>query len=324
LDVPLEAQRYLQGCITAVAVAKIRHPERFKALTGELSCDDLAFDMQSSYYGASSSPAVTGSRVELGNGGLDDYRVSVTDITGRVWTGSQAQSPRVKPRPPSAAWQQKELALAIAPAVMRACQTSLALYTIEVGTLEADWNGSSCADPRLKPAVASLDAVDRTEIKLLPGMAEGYQLTVWPKGGAGEPLIYPEKPTPLPPPTPPEPVPWQTQVFQWLGGPLVLGLLYLMTVHWWSSRILGALGLLLGALVVLMLISIFSSVSQSNEFTGYFALGLMLALGGSLVFGGLRLAVWRRREAWWVSLGNGFLSMGLLALGLTIYVQLLS
>ena len=261
--------------------------------------------MVNSYYGESSSTAVTKSRVDLGAGRLEDFKVTVTDISGRVWTGTESNRPSVKPRPPSPEWLEKELSGFESKRVLDACTRAMAFHQVEVGTLESDWEGSSCADKRLRLSEASLDTVSKTLITLLPGTVEGYRITVWSR--TGKQLSHPERPTSFPPPTVERPEPGEL-LNELLWTLLLAALLHFATFKLWSSRLIGAAGWLVAGVAGLGVV-VFGNAG--GEVGGYIALGILLALGNSLIFIVPRLAVWWGREAWWVSLGTGLLSLAI-------------
>lgn len=205
------------------------------------------------------------------------------------------------------------------------CVTSLEQYKVDNGdTLNADWNGKSCQEAELISQVSNA-AVSKSQITLHPESVEGYQVTVWAR--TGEAVTLPEVLTRRPPEESPPSTPTLPQPLGLiLGGALALlvggFVLLLITFKLPSSRIVGGLGMGLGAflLATALLFPVACCPITNDSWVPSIlrALGELarLLLTGTALLVPPRLACWWGREAWWISVGNSVLVSAFVLIGM--------
>ncbi|WP_161881451.1 hypothetical protein [Deinococcus alpinitundrae] len=181
----LEAKRYLHAYINAVAFT-VMESGTTKAFNGQ-SCDNHVFNMTRFFGGKFKTPAVSNSRIIFSSGGLEDFKVEVTDTGGKTWTGSLSNSPKLPPRAPSPLTpQQQTQAQAAAYQVAagnraRICVTALEQYKVDhLERLQPEWDRQGCTEAGLVPANNNT-AIEKSLITLRPEIVEGYNVAVWPK-----------------------------------------------------------------------------------------------------------------------------------------------
>ena len=92
----VEAKRYLHACINAVASAALSSGMT-TTFDGQ-TCDNPAFAIAQFFDGKSTTSAVSRSRIAFGSGGLEDFKIYVTDTQHHIWTGSLSHYPKLPPR----------------------------------------------------------------------------------------------------------------------------------------------------------------------------------------------------------------------------------
>ncbi|PTA67664.1 hypothetical protein [Deinococcus arcticus] len=190
---------------------------------------------------------------------------------------------------------------------LRRCVIALTQQQVDSPSsqLPAVWAGQSCA--QAMPALAHWPAARASVIRLRPATREGFELTL--TSAAGTLYRWPPSPTLLPPPP-------RT------GSPLLAGVLWVTGLVTFAaalgllaaapgSRVLAALGLVLGGL---------NALSWRTLDLGPLELAgavVAVSLAGGLVLGVLgtlpRTALRAGQEAWWVSLGSSLFWATLLA-----------
>jgi hypothetical protein len=322
-SMPDGAARYLRLCVTAVQVAQLGTPSgRLSSAWHGRACTDAPCDLNPvagslTVAEVSRPQGAAASRVEVGQGWPEGFRVVLTGQSGERWAGAPGQLPAVLPRtsrlpPDQQAAARAQAVRVAADAYLRACVTALAEFQATAGAgLGADWEGATCADARLRlpDANAQRPTIVRSVIHLQGGTSAGYTVSVTGVGGVN--VRWPSVAAVQAEQAQAQ----RDRLNRALGGlawaPLAVLLLWVSVYRLPGWPVLAGFGIFgVGSILVLVVfVTVVRSVTGPAKHDFPFELFGLYALVAGLTFAVPRLVVRAGQEKWWVSLGTGYVAM---------------